>query len=184
MIARWRVFLGFVAGFLFILLAHPGGWVRTVLGLLVGLAGLALRGWAAGFLEKGKRLAQDGPYAVFRHPLYTGSFLAALGFMVAGTGSDRWIHAVFLWTVFLVLFGWIYPRRIVEEEATLAQHFGDAWRAFTGRNRRFLPTWPPFRRPDADRFDWARYKKNKEFNAAMGGLAGLAVIVVKAVLGW
>jgi protein-S-isoprenylcysteine O-methyltransferase Ste14 len=181
-IARWRVFLGFVAGALFILMAHPAPAPRLAAGFLVALAGLFLRGWAAGYLEKGKRLAQDGPYSYVRHPLYAGSFLMALGFLIAGTSRSYPIHAVLLAGVFAFLFFWIYPRRIVGEEATLAGIFGAEWAAFTGRNSRFLPTFPPHRRPDADAFSWARYNKNREYQAALGVTAGLVVLVVKLLV--
>jgi protein-S-isoprenylcysteine O-methyltransferase Ste14 len=181
MIAKWRVGLGFLAGVLFALMSHVGSLPRLVAGLAVAATGVALRGWAAGYLEKGRRLAQDGPYGIFRHPLYAGSFLLAVGLCLAGTGSDRWIHSVMLWGVFLLLFGVIYPRRIREEEAVLETHFGDAWRAFVRRNRRYGPVWPPFRRENPDVFSWGRYRRNREYNAGLGFAAAAALLVVKAV---
>lgn len=182
MIARFRVFMGFIAGVLFLFLSHAGSGLRVGAGLAIALAGLPLRGRAAGYLEKGKRLAQDGPYAWIRHPLYAGSFLMALGFTVAGTSAYYPVHGWILWAVFLILFVGIYPRRIKEEEASLEKYFGDAWREFTSRNRRFLPRCSPVRRDNPDRFDWARYRKNKEYNAALGWLAGVAVVLIKGAL--
>lgn len=182
MIARWRVFLGFVAAALFAVLSHVGSWGRLCWGLAIALAGLGLRAWAAGYLEKGKRLAQDGPYAFLRHPLYMGSFLLAVGFVLAGTSPRYPIHAYLLWGVFLFLFAWVYPQRIKGEEASLEQHFGDAWRAFVRQNSRFLPRLSPIRRENPDRFEWARYMKNHEYNAALGWLLGCIVLVAKAFL--
>jgi protein-S-isoprenylcysteine O-methyltransferase Ste14 len=181
-IARWRVFMGFVAGGAFLLLSHVSSWPRASAGVLISLLGLLLRGWAAGYLEKGKRLAQDGPYAWVRHPLYAGSFLMAFGFCLAGTGVVP-RASVILWSIFLFLFGWIYPRRIVTEELNLEKYFGDAWRSFTARNKRFLPRLRPTRRTDADHFLWARYLKNKEYNAAVGWAAGTAVVIAKGLTG-
>lgn len=182
MISRFRVFLGFMAGLLFVLLSHVGTWPRAAFGLALAFAGLLLRGRAAGYLEKGKRLAQDGPYAWVRHPLYAGSFLMALGFTVAGTTGAWPVHGWILWAVFLFLFLWIYPRRIAEEEATLEKYFGDAWRSFTAGNHRFLPRWRPVRRDNPDRFDWARYRRNREHNAAVGWVAGFLVLLIKGLL--
>ena len=82
--SRFRVFFGFLAGALFVWMSHPAPVPRLWAGLGVSLIGLLLRGWAAGYLEKGKRLAQDGPYAFLRHPLYDGSFLIALGLSLLG----------------------------------------------------------------------------------------------------
>ena len=168
--------MGLIAGALFLFLSHAGGWPRVALGLAIAFGGLFLRGRAAGYLEKGKRLAQDGPYAWIRHPLYAGSFLMALGFTVAGTSSYWPVHGWILWAVFLTLFVGIYPRRIKEEEASLEKYFGDAWRQFTARNRRFLPRCSTLGRENPDRFEWARYRQNKEHNAAWGWLAGVAVV--------
>src|SRR5262245_40236752 len=41
-------------------------------GVLLILAGLAVRTWAAGTLRKQRELAVTGPYAWVRHPLYCG----------------------------------------------------------------------------------------------------------------
>lgn len=180
--SRWRVPLGFLAGFLYIFFSHVASWGRMALGVGLALAGLLLRGWAAGYLEKGKRLAQDGPYAFWRHPLYGGSFLLALGFCLGGTGAGLLWHNVLLWTVFVVLFFWVYPRRIKEEERSLEQYFGDAWRAYAARTHRFLPRLRPLRRENVETFLWARYRKNREYNAFVGWLAGVGVLTAKAFL--
>jgi protein-S-isoprenylcysteine O-methyltransferase Ste14 len=180
-IGRWRVFFGFVAGFFFLVLSHAASWPRVASGLLLSFIGLAIRAWAAGYLEKGKRLAQDGPYSIIRHPLYAGSFLLALGFCIAGTGSYRTWHGAILWAVFVVLFFGVYPRRIREEESTLESHFGDSWREFVRVRQRFLPRLSPVRRDNPDSFTWARYIKNTEYNASIGWLAGAAVILIKAI---
>lgn len=174
--------MGFLAGVVFLLVSHVSSAPRAAFGVTVALVGLLLRGWAAGYLEKGKRLAQDGPYSWVRHPLYAGSFLMALGFCLAGTGVVPVASGV-LWGVFVLLFGFIYPSRIKTEEKALEGYFGDAWRTFTARNHRFLPSVRPFRRPDADVFQWARYRKNKEYNAAIGWAAGVVVLVVKGFFG-
>lgn len=179
MIGRWRVFMGFMAAGLYAFLARPASAALVVGGALLAVAGLALRAWAAGYLEKGRRLAQDGPYAWVRHPLYAGSFLLALGFCLAGTDPAVPGRAALLWGVFFFLFFWVYPRRIREEEATLQNTFGDAWRAFTARNRRFLPRLVPFRRAGPDVFLWSRYRKNREHNALLGGLFGAVLLLIK-----
>jgi len=178
---RWRVPLGFAAGALFAFLADVYSWPRFGVGVGLGFLGLLLRASAAGYLEKGKRLAQDGPYSWFRHPLYMGSILMALGFVLAGTGVQP-ARSIALWTAFVLLFGWVYPRRIREEENTLEQHFGDPWRAFVARNHRFLPTFKRVPRETPDHFLWARYSKNKEYQAAIGYAAGVGLLLVKGLM--
>jgi protein-S-isoprenylcysteine O-methyltransferase Ste14 len=179
---RIRVFFGYVAGILFAVFAHVSSWERLAVGLVISFLGLLLRGWAAGYLEKGKRLAQDGPYAVWRHPLYSGSFFMALGFCVAGTGSLRSFHSLLIWAVFVILFLGLYPPHIRQEEAALEKTFGDAWRDYFQKTLRFWPRFPPLRRPDPDRFLWSRFRKNQEYNALLGWLAGAGLLWAKAIL--
>lgn len=174
-----RVFLGFLAGGCFAVFSTVGSLGGLVGGLALALLGLLLRGWAAGYLEKGKKLAQDGPYAVFRHPLYQGSFLMALGLLIAGTTSQALARGALLGVAFVFLFAWVYPRRIVEEEATLEKIFGEAWRQFVSERHRFFPRWPPYRRDHPDVFLWSRYLKNREYQAALGYGAALVLLTVK-----
>src|SRR4051812_27613666 len=52
-------------------------------GVAVSIAGLVLRGWAAGHLAKNQTLATSGPYAHTRNPLYVGTLLVAAGLAIA-----------------------------------------------------------------------------------------------------
>ncbi|MGH8104132.1 MAG: methyltransferase family protein, partial [bacterium] len=61
-----------------IILARPD-WMHLVWGAPLIVGGAALRIWAAGTIKKQQTLAQEGPYALMRHPLYFGSFLGGLG---------------------------------------------------------------------------------------------------------
>lgn len=179
---RWRVFAGFMAALVYLIFARVASPERIVVGLAVSLIGLACRAWAAGYLDKGRTLASDGPYAWIRHPLYAGSFLIAFGFGIAGTGSPYVFRDAAVWISFAVLFFVVYPTRIREEEATLERRFGDAWRAFTAERRRFWPRSSPVRRESPEHFLWSRYLRNKEYNAAIGWLTGALVVAAKAAL--
>ena len=48
-----------------------------------GVAGIWLRGYAAGYVKKNAELTRTGPYAYTRNPLYLGSMRIAAGFAVA-----------------------------------------------------------------------------------------------------
>jgi protein-S-isoprenylcysteine O-methyltransferase Ste14 len=71
------------------LLVGAFAWLATPtlgslgLGVPVSMVGLAVRAWAAGHLAKNQRLAQSGPYAYVRNPLYAGTLLVAGGLVVA-----------------------------------------------------------------------------------------------------
>src|SRR5579875_3548246 len=108
---RIRVPLGFVTAVVFFLFARPQ--LRFLLwSLPVVLAGLWLRGYAAGYVKKNAELTRTGPYAYTRNPLYLGSMLIAFGFSVAA--GRVWL-AVLLVGLFLA----IYWPVILSEEAFL-----------------------------------------------------------------
>src|SRR5215208_3082581 len=85
-LARRRVTLGFVVAAAAVLLADPT-WASWRTGLLVALAGEAIRIWAAGHLEKSREVTRSGPYRLTRHPLYAGSALMAVGIVIASRSA-------------------------------------------------------------------------------------------------
>ena len=80
---RWRVRIGYTVALAYLVLARPTARSLAV-GALVGALGIAIRAWAAGYLRKHEALAVSGPYAFTRNPLYFGSVILAAGFVVAG----------------------------------------------------------------------------------------------------
>jgi protein-S-isoprenylcysteine O-methyltransferase Ste14 len=142
-----------------------------MMGLPVAFAGLALRAWAAGHLDKNQDLAQSGPYAHVRNPLYVGTLTVAAGF---GIASLRWELLLLFMVVFLLVY---LPVVDLEEQhlRSLFPNFGE----FAERIPRLLPRIIPA--PGADRpFRWATYWKNREYEALLGFLAGAAVLAWKA----
>ncbi len=64
-LARLRVPLGFACGALALWLARPTP--RSIAaGMLVAVAGEAIRFWAAGHIEKGREVTRSGPYRFVR----------------------------------------------------------------------------------------------------------------------
>ncbi len=101
------------------------------------VAGTALRLFASGFITKNRELATDGPYAIVRHPLYTGNIAIVCGFAVA---SGQW------WTIVIALafFWFYYPTAIEYEDRKLHNLFGDRWLKWAGDVPALMPT---FRNP-------------------------------------
>ncbi len=81
-------------------------------------------------LHAGHRLVAAGPYAIVRHPIYSGIIMAAWG----GLLLYRTWTCVFAAFVFLGLF--VRARR---EEQALAGEFGPEWDAYCRR----VPGWLP-----------------------------------------
>ena len=89
-VAKLRVPGGFLMVAAFLWLSAPT-WTSLAWGLPVSALGLALRAWAAGHLEKNRSLAESGPYAYVRNPLYIGTLDRGGGirhrFAALGAGS-------------------------------------------------------------------------------------------------
>ena len=171
--ARRRVPLGFALSVLYLVLAQPTPALLAA-GGAVALGGLALRAWAAGYLDKSSALATAGPYALTRNPLYLGSSLIGIGFALAG-------RSLVMAAALAALLVLIYVPVIRREEGFLREKFGAAHTQYAER----VPLiFPNLKRTvgGGERFKWARYKKNREYEAAVGYAAGLFLLAMKIVL--
>ena len=173
---RWRVRMGYPVAVVYLALADPKPrWI--LMGALVAVIGLLIRGASSGHLRKDLELATSGPYAHTRNPLYLGSAFLAAGFAIAG-GS--W------WAGLLVVayFGIFYYAVMHNEEQDLHRRFGEAFDAYAARVPLFFP-W--FAHVDAgtagseteQRFSWAQYRRNREYKALIGAIVGVGVLFLR-----
>jgi protein-S-isoprenylcysteine O-methyltransferase Ste14 len=168
-VAKLRVPGGFILVAAFLWLSAPSP-LSLAIGFPVSILGLALRAWAAGHLEKNTTLADGGPYAYVRNPLYIGTLLTAAGLVLA---SRRWELGVLFAIVFLLIY---LP--VVELEE---QHLRKLFPEYDGYARRVPKLFPRFAAANAKSFRWSVYMKNQEYQALLGFLAGAAVLVWKAL---
>jgi protein-S-isoprenylcysteine O-methyltransferase Ste14 len=117
--------------------AMPAGWLGTI----VFLAGLALLIWAATTFRRAgthiqtneptTAIVEEGPYRYSRNPIYVGMFLGLIGLAV---GFDT------LWLLILLVPFYLVIRFgvVAREEAYLERKFGDVYRAYRTRVRRWL----------------------------------------------
>ena len=166
-VAKLRVPFGFLLVATFAWFSHPtAGSLLT--GLPVSLCGLALRAWAAGHLAKNAQLARSGPYASVRNPLYIGTLLVAAGLVVAS-------RSIGLGILFAAVFGLIYLPVIQLEE----QHLRSLFPEYAAYARQ-VPALVPRPRRSPGTFRPQLYLKNREYEALVGFLAGVALLVWKA----
>ena len=122
---------------------HPYSWtVASGIGLALIVGGLIVRVWAivelgAYFdnrvhIQKNHQLIETGPYRYVRHGSYTGVYMLALGIAVY---LSAWLGLV----VSALVLGWAYRYRIIKEEQTLIDHFGDDYRAYMRKTRMLIP---------------------------------------------
>jgi protein-S-isoprenylcysteine O-methyltransferase Ste14 len=183
---RWRVGAGYPVAVIFLLLARP--LPRSILwGAMIAVVGLIVRGAASGHLRKDRELAVGGPYARTRNPLYLGSALLAAGFVVAG----RSVWAGALVTVYFAVFYYAVMRN---EERDLHNRFGAAFDEYAQRVPLFFPSIAGGRASETSsageaagpangkKFSWAQYRRNREYRAFIGTIAGLGILWLRMEL--
>jgi protein-S-isoprenylcysteine O-methyltransferase Ste14 len=172
---RWRVRLGYPLAIVVLWLARPTP--RSIAaGALVGAIGLALRAFAAGYLHKKETLTVTGPYAHTRNPLYLGSAILALG---AGVATHAWFSAAILLSYFVVFYSIVMKR----EEGELRKIHGAAFDVYARAVPLFFPRITRAKMSEdagksAGAFSFAQYKKNHEWQAALGFLLLLAALLI------
>jgi protein-S-isoprenylcysteine O-methyltransferase Ste14 len=168
-VARLRVPSGFLLVIAFALLADPT-LHSIAIGAPVSMIGLAIRAWAAGHLEKNRELTVSGPYAYVRNPLYGGTLLVAAGLVIA-------TRRVELAILFAAVFIFVYLPVIELEEQHLRKLF-PGFNRYAARTPLLLPRG---RNEGArEHFRLSLYRRNEEYQAALGYLAGLAWLVWRA----
>jgi len=161
LLARWRVFLGFVFAAIVLWLATPT-LQSLAIGAVIAIAGESIRLWAAGHLEKSKEVTQSGPYRYTRHPLYLGSSLIGIGMAVVANN----VVVALLVVTYLAL---TLTAAMKSEEAHLREKFGDAYDAYAQK-----------RAPRIERiFSWQRAIHNREHHTIAGLVTGLLILASK-----
>ena len=98
-------------------------WARVVLGQ--NWSGLVM------MVRDGHQLVQNGPYAIVRHPIYTGMFFAILGTALTLGTLASWIAVAAGLAGILI--------RVDVEERLMATEFGDAHAAYRARTSKLIP---------------------------------------------
>jgi hypothetical protein len=170
--SRWRVRLSYPCAILVLWFAHPTP--RSILwGTPIGLLGLFIRACAAGHLHKQQVLTVTGPYAYTRNPLYFGSAILTIA---AALATHSWISAVILCAYFALFYSIVMRR----EETELRQHHGTAFDEYARSVPLFFPrlTAAKLSFASAGSFSFAQYKKNHEYQAAVGFVLLLATLLL------
>jgi hypothetical protein len=171
---RIRVPLGFLFAALFLWLARPT-WLSLAWSLWVVVPGIWLRAYASGYVKKNAELAESGPYAYTRNPLYLGSMLIAFGF--AGASRNLWIFLTLA-----ALFAIIYIPTIRSEEEFLRGKFPQ-FDEYARRVPRLLPRLVPASSSGhPGGFSRELYLKHREYNALLGATAIYAALMLRLYL--
>ena len=119
---------------------HPRAWF--FLGIILMVAGVAFRWYAIRVLgssftrnvaiHQGQTVMDTGPYRLIRHPAYTGTLITMFGL---GLALGNWL------SLLVLLAGWAagHLYRVSVEEKVLVNYFGEPYRDYIRRTRRFIP---------------------------------------------
>ncbi len=169
---RWRVRLGYPLAIAVLGFSRPTP--RSILlGAFSGLIGLSVRAYAAGYLHKQEVLTVTGPYSHTRNPLYLGSAILALG---TGIATRSWISASIL-VIYFAVFYFVVMEREAKE---LRLRHGASFEEYSRAVPLFIPRLTAAKLPadSGGSFSLAQYKKNHEWQAAVGFLFLLLVLLV------
>jgi len=167
---RIRVPLGFAFAVLYFWLARPT-WRSLGIGTVLIVPGLLIRALASGHVRKNETLATSGPYAYTRNPLYLGSLLIGIGFALAA--RNWWIGVVLV-----LMFFAIYLPVIRSEEAFLRERFPE-FEEYAKSVPRMLPRLTPASSEAGGGFSMELYLQHREWNALLGAVAIIVVLIVK-----
>jgi len=156
-------------------------------GVPLVVLGEAMRTWAAGHLVKDETLTVGGPYAYVRNPLYLGSLISTIGFLLV-LGDWR------LAAAFFVIALAVYVPTVQQEENYLRRMHGEAFDEYRRRVPLLLPRLRPARgigqeasscptRLRTGEFEWGWVWRNKEHRTwvALGAL--FALLAVRGMFG-
>lgn len=159
-----RTLLVYVTGLAVVVGATPMT-ATFMAGTTIVVAGLALRIWTFGHLQKNLVLTTTGPYAHTRNPAYLGSALIMVGLFLAA-GNPYTPLGLVIWAAgimgLVVFFSKYLPRKYSREYGQLEQIFPDEIKRHAAHVPNFFPRLTPWRSGDPRRFSWARVQANHE----------------------
>jgi len=148
-IGRTVAMIFIIAGFFFLfsnprnatILLTPQTTGFGIIGLVIDLASAAFAIWArltigsnwanVVSLKEGHELVQSGPYAIVRHPIYTGFLFAALGTALTIGSLYAYLGVIVLLVGMLI--------RIRDEDALMAKQFPAEHPVYRARVKRLVP---------------------------------------------
>ncbi len=109
---------------------HFGHRAATA-GTLISLAGIALIAFGWYQIHGADGLVTNGLYGLIRHPQYTGMFLFTAGWIL------HWpsVMTLIIWPILMGAYVWLAR----QEEKVAIEEFGEPYRAYMKRTRRFIP---------------------------------------------
>lgn len=123
-------------------------------------AGLFIRLCANGYAIKMEKLTTCGPYAFVRHPLYLGTMLVVIGFIIM-------LKIYYIGALFIFFGIWVYFRTIKKEEAMLENKFKDVYLDYKKSVPAIIPAVFLYKKREKWEFSFKRLIKNHEYKLSI-----------------
>jgi len=153
--------------------------LRAGIGFII--AGLLVRLWSNGYAIKNDKLTTSGPYAFVRNPLYFGTFLIAIGFVIALQSDPAWLERV-AGAAFLFGLIFMYYGTIKGEQGMLLAKFKEAYSDYSKNVPAIIPCLVPYMRGEKWPFNLQRLLKSKEHKTVFWIYILLVVFYLKTRL--
>jgi len=155
---RFAIIYPFSFFFLFFCGLNPA-FLNVGLGLII--AGAFIRLWANGYAIKNDKLTTSGPYAFVRNPMYLGTFLIAIGFVIILKSENPALERL-IGIVFLLGLSFMYYRTIKGEQGMLLAKFNGVYQDYCQHVPAMVPCLVPYKRGEKWPFSMQRLLKSKE----------------------
>lgn len=129
-------------------------------GVIVFIGGLVLHFISKGFLYRNRELAIRGPYSFTRHPFYIANLLLDIGIIFMSG------HLLFI-PVYLILYYKAYHKVILNEEADLADIYGDLYKKYMRKVPRYFPKIIPYVKDWHRGFKWENILREREISRVL-----------------
>jgi protein-S-isoprenylcysteine O-methyltransferase Ste14 len=153
--------------------------IRAGIGYII--AGLIIRMWSNGYAIKNDKLTTSGPYAFVRNPLYLGTFLIAIGFVIVLKSNPPILE----WSIgglFLLALIFMYYRTINAEQSMLSEKFKDAYKDYCKQVPAMVPCLVPYNKGEKWPFSLQRLINSKEHKTVFWIFILLVVFYLKTRL--
>jgi len=130
-------------------------------GICFIIIGVLIRLWSNGYAIKNDKLTTSGPYAFVRNPLYLGTFLIAIGFVLLLKSEPpllEWVAG----SLFILGLCFMYYLTIKGEQGNLLAKFKEAFSEYCKQVPAMVPCLIPYSKGEKWPFSMQRLINSKE----------------------
>jgi protein-S-isoprenylcysteine O-methyltransferase Ste14 len=155
----------------------------VIIGACLAAIGEWFRLWGAGHLTKNVALTTSGPYAYIKHPLYVGTFLIMLGFLLAATIRSNGMPVFDQPNVYIAIIAFLcfvfyyFPYKRENEAKRLINMIGKPAEKWVKAVPEFLPYKGRYKDAENKRWSISQAYHNSECFVPLVIAAAFAIIV-------